>query len=110
MEHLNIAFEYGLRAIGPAHYGPGTYAHGTNSSGGLGLKGRQLLDEIEKLNLILDVTHLCDLSFWETIDHYLNLNRQKNLHSGTWAHKLATSYLEICSSVELRVQAKIRQS
>ena len=26
MEHLNLAYQYGLRAIGPAHYGPGTYA------------------------------------------------------------------------------------
>ena len=28
------------------------------------------LNEIEKLNMILDVTHLCDQSFWEAIDHY----------------------------------------
>lgn len=70
MEHLNLAHQYGLRAIGPAHYGPGTYAYGTDSSGGIGLKGKKLLDEIEKLNLILDVTHLCDISFWETIERF----------------------------------------
>ena len=29
-----------------------------------------MLKEIEKLNLILDVTHLCDQSFWETLDNY----------------------------------------
>lgn len=65
---LERAVETGLRAIGPAHYGPGTYAQGTNSSGGLGKKGRELLKEIERLKLILDMTHLCDDSFWETID------------------------------------------
>ena len=70
MEHLHLAHAYGLRAIGPAHYGPGTYAYGTDSSGGIGKKGKKLLDEIEKLNLILDVTHLCDLSFWETMDRF----------------------------------------
>ncbi len=70
LDHLHRAYKQGLRAIGPAHYGPGTYAHGTNSKGGLGTKGKELLNEIEKLNMILDVTHLCDQSFWEAIDHY----------------------------------------
>jgi len=70
LDHLHRAYKQGLRAIGPAHYGPGTYAHGTNSEGGLGTKGKELLYEIEKLNMILDVTHLCDQSFWEAIDHY----------------------------------------
>jgi membrane dipeptidase len=70
MEHLHQSYEQGLRAIGPAHYGPGTYAFGTDSEGGIGTKGKELLKEIEKLNLILDATHLCDQSFWETIDNY----------------------------------------
>ena len=63
MNHLEKAFDYGLRAIGPAHYGPGTYAQGTDSTGGIGIKGRQLLKEMEKLGIILDATHLCDESF-----------------------------------------------
>ena len=70
ISYLEKSYEQGLRAIGPAHYGPGTYAHGTNSSGGIGTKGRELLKEIERLGLILDVTHLCDLSFWETMVNY----------------------------------------
>lgn len=70
MEHLHRSYEQGLRAIGPAHYGPGTYAFGTDSVGGIGTKGKELLKEIEKLNLILDATHLCDQSFWETMDNY----------------------------------------
>ncbi len=70
MSHLEEAYEAGLRAIGPAHYGPGTYAHGTNSVGGIGSKGKELLRHIEKLNLILDATHLCDQSFWETMKAY----------------------------------------
>ena len=70
LDHLHRAYKQGLRAIGPAHYGPGTYAYGTDSEGGLGTKGKELLNEIEKLNMILDVTHLCDQSFWEAIDHY----------------------------------------
>jgi len=70
MRHLERAYENGLRAIGPAHYGPGTYAHGTDSVGGIGIKGRELLRKMEELNLILDATHLCDQSFWETMKIY----------------------------------------
>ncbi len=70
IEHLERSYEQGLRAIGPAHYGPGTYAHGTDSVGGIGHKGSALLKEIERLNIILDATHLCDESFWETMKVY----------------------------------------
>jgi len=70
LHHLERAYAYGLRAIGPAHYGPGVYAQGTNATGGLGQKGRALLQEMEKLNIILDATHLCDDSFWEALENF----------------------------------------
>ena len=70
MEHLEIMHKKGLRAIGPAHYGPGTYAFGTDSDGKIGEKGKRLLKKIEELNLILDVTHLSDMSFWESIETF----------------------------------------
>lgn len=70
LEHLDILYDAGLRALGPAHYGPGTYAYGTDSSGGIGEKGRTLLKKMEKKNIILDATHLCDVSFWEALDHF----------------------------------------
>lgn len=70
MKHLEKAYQYGLRAIGPAHYGPGTYAQGTDSNGGIGSKGRELLREMERLGMILDATHLCDDSFREALDLY----------------------------------------
>ena len=66
--HLERSVADGLRAIGPAHYGPGTYAFGTNSNGKLGEKGRELIREIERLGLILDATHLCDDCFREAMD------------------------------------------
>jgi membrane dipeptidase len=68
MHTLEQAYEDGLRAIGPAHYGPGTYAFGTDSSGGIGGKGKDLLQAMDKLHMILDVTHLCDVSFWEAMN------------------------------------------
>ncbi|MEY2410562.1 MAG: rane dipeptidase [Verrucomicrobiota bacterium] len=66
--HLERSYEQGLRAVGPAHYGPGTYAFGTDSDGGIGAKGRELLKEMDRLGLILDATHLCDTSFREALD------------------------------------------
>jgi len=70
VKHLERAYAYGLRAVGPGHYGPGRYAQGTNATGGIGTAGRELLKEMESLNIILDATHLCDDSFWEAMDHF----------------------------------------
>ncbi len=70
IDHLEIAWQYGLRAVGLAHYGPGRYAQGTDATGGLGPKGKDLLKEMERLNIILDATHLCDDSFWQALDNF----------------------------------------
>ena len=68
ISYVEKAYGYGLRAIGPAHYGPGRYANGTNSSGKMGADGLALLREMERLNIILDATHLCDDAFWQALD------------------------------------------
>lgn len=70
LAHVERAYQSGLRAIGPAHYGPGRYAQGTDATGGLGNAGHELLKEMQRLNIILDATHLCDDSFWEAMDHF----------------------------------------
>jgi membrane dipeptidase len=66
--YLEKAYESGLRALGLSHYGPGRYANGTDATGGLGPDGPELLKEMERFNIILDATHLCDDSFWEAMD------------------------------------------
>jgi membrane dipeptidase len=66
--HLGRAYQQGLRAIGPAHYGAGRYAQGTHYTGGLTPLGRELLKEMQRLGIILDATHLCDDSFAEAMD------------------------------------------
>lgn len=68
--YLQWAYEYGLRAVGPAHYGPGRYAQGTDATGKMTPMGHELLKEMERLNIILDATHLCDDSFWDAMDHF----------------------------------------
>jgi membrane dipeptidase len=70
INHVEKAYQYGLRAIGPAHYGPGRYAQGTDATGFMGKAGQDLLKEMERLNIILDATHLCDDSFWEAMSHF----------------------------------------
>ncbi len=76
VNYLEKAYNYGLRAIGMSHYGPGRYANGTDSTGGLTNEGRELIKEIERLGMILDASHLCDESFREALDVF---------HGPVWA-------------------------
>ncbi len=69
-DYLERAWASGLRAVGPAHYGPGRYANGTNSSGKMNENGIRLLKKMEELGMILDLTHLCDDAFWQALDNF----------------------------------------
>lgn len=62
--------EAGVRIIGPAHYGPGRYAGGTSTELGLGFEGKELLRQMDKLGILLDLTHFSDEAFWEAIDRF----------------------------------------
>jgi membrane dipeptidase len=70
LSYLEKAYRYGLRAIGPAHYGPGTYAGGTDTTGGLPPAGKDLLKEMDRLGIILDISHLNDDCFFEALNIY----------------------------------------
>ena len=86
LQHLERAYAYGLRALGPAHYGPGRYANGTNATGKMGPDGLALLRKMEELNIILDATHLCDDAFWQAMDHF---------HGAIWAsHNLCRKLVD----------------
>jgi membrane dipeptidase len=86
IEYLERAYEYGLRAVGPAHYGPGRYANGTDATGKMGEEGLKLLKKMEELNIILDATHLCDDAFWQAMD---------NFHGHVWAsHNMCRSIVD----------------
>ena len=67
-DHAVDWFQDGLRVCGLAHYGPSAYAQGTGCTGGLTGAGRELLRVMEKLGIILDLTHLADESFWEAAE------------------------------------------
>jgi membrane dipeptidase len=68
LSYLEKAYQYGLRAIGPAHYSTGRYASGTGTTDGFTSMGKELLKEMSALNMILDVTHLTDKGFTEAMD------------------------------------------
>ena len=68
LDHLHRGWEQGLRAVGPAHYGPGRYAPGTGGSGELTPLGRELLPEMDRLGMCLDATHLTDEAFWQALE------------------------------------------
>ncbi len=70
LSDLVRAHEQGLRALGPAHYGKGRYALGHDEQGPLSPLGRDLLGEMDQLGIILDVTHLCEQTFWQALDLY----------------------------------------
>jgi membrane dipeptidase len=69
-EQLAQWHEAGLRLLGPTHYGPGRYAGGTATELGLTPLGPPLLREMDRLGVLLDLTHLSDLAFWESLEHY----------------------------------------
>jgi membrane dipeptidase len=69
-EQVEEWWQAGLRVIGPAHYGVSPYAHGTGTEGGLFPQGPALLRQMERVGMILDVTHLSDQCFDEALDIY----------------------------------------
>ena len=68
LSYLEKAYNYGLRIIGPAHYSTGRYASGTGTTDGFTPLGKDLLKEMDALNMILDATHLTDKGFTEAMD------------------------------------------
>src|SRR5262245_28675078 len=69
-ELARLWWDDGLRMVGLAHYGPSAYAFGTGSSGPLSAKGRALLQAMDEVGLIQDISHLTDLSFHESLDRF----------------------------------------
>ena len=69
-EQLSEWHAAGVRIIGPAHYGQGRYAGGTGTELGFSAMGLGLLEQMERLGVILDLTHLTDRGFWEACEHF----------------------------------------
>ena len=60
-------YDYGVRAIGLTHYGINRYGGGTGTEVGLQPAAKQILEQMESLNIPLDLTHTSDPSFWDAV-------------------------------------------
>lgn len=69
-DQLAAWYAAGLRMVGVGHYGPSAYAHGTGSAGPLSARGVALLAEMERLGVMLDLTHLAEESFWQATERF----------------------------------------
>jgi membrane dipeptidase len=63
-------WQQGLRCVGLAHYGPGPYAVGSGATGPLSPAGRDLLGELQRLGMIVDLTHTAEPGFFEVLDRF----------------------------------------
>jgi membrane dipeptidase len=69
LSELEDWYRRGLRIIGPSWHAT-RYAGGTGAPGPLTDLGRALLGEMERLGLVLDLSHLSDESFWEAMQRF----------------------------------------
>jgi len=69
-EELSHWRELGLRVLGLSHYGKGQYAYGTGVDGPLDPRGSGLLRQMRSHGIVLDVTHLSDMCFWQALDEF----------------------------------------
>ncbi len=63
-------FERGVRLVGPAWLAGSRYAGGDSAPGPLTDKGRELLEVLAGLGVILDTSHMADEAFFEAVDRY----------------------------------------
>lgn len=62
-------YERGVRIIGPAWTGT-RYSGGTHMPGPLTALGRELLESMADLNMVLDLSHMAEEAFIESVDRY----------------------------------------
>lgn len=71
-DQLEKWWEDGLRVVSLSHYGPSRYSHGTGTgtAGGLFPPAKGLLKEMDRLGVILDITHTSDESVRQALEIY----------------------------------------
>jgi membrane dipeptidase len=69
-DELQEWWDLGLRMLIVTHFGNGRYAGGTGTELGLTDIGPPLLREMERLGMLVDVTHFSDQAFWQAMECY----------------------------------------
>ncbi len=67
-DDLDEWWDAGLRILSLSHFGNGRYSHGTGTPGPLNPQGPALLAAMERLGMILDLTHLADEAMDQAFD------------------------------------------
>jgi len=68
ISELKKYYEKGLRILGPAWNNKNIYASGPVTDSGLSENGIKLIQEMNKLGITLDLSHLNEKCFWEAIE------------------------------------------
>jgi membrane dipeptidase len=68
-QHVHEWWASGVRIIGPAHRKT-QYAGGTGQPGPLTEAGLQLLSEMTRMSMILDMSHMAEESFFQALDQF----------------------------------------
>ncbi|MCE5256785.1 MAG: dipeptidase, partial [Spirochaetaceae bacterium] len=67
LDNLDGFYARGVRALGPAWNRRNPFARGVKAEGSDGLSplGKQLVEKMESMRMIVDVSHLSDAAFWD---------------------------------------------
>jgi membrane dipeptidase len=71
LDLLQELWDHGVRSIAPAHFTSNSWADSSADQprhGGLSALGRQAIKEINRLGMMLDVSHISDQGFWHVLE------------------------------------------
>jgi membrane dipeptidase len=71
LDLLPELWEHGVRSIAPAHFTSNGWADSSADQprhGGLSALGRQAIKEMNRLGMIVDVSHISDQAFWQVLE------------------------------------------
>ena len=71
LDLLQELWDHGVRSIAPAHFTSNGWADSSADQprhGGLSALGRQAIKEINRLGMIIDVSHISDQGFWQVLE------------------------------------------
>lgn len=69
-DNIQTVFDMGARMLSLTWNGENEFASGCSCNGGLKPNGMAAIDELNRLHMSLDVSHINDKGFWEALEHY----------------------------------------
>ncbi len=69
-DYISQVYDKGVRIFSLTWNGENTYASGCLAEGGLKRQGEEAIQELNRLNIALDLSHINEQGFWEALQHY----------------------------------------